>query len=300
MFGYIRPFTPELRMREYEAYKAVYCGLCGQLGRSFGPIARLTLSYDFAFLAMLHYAVGDTPPAIEMGRGCHFVPMRKRPVCQPGEALAFSADMALITLYHKLRDNIRDSKLLGRTACRVGLPFAGWAHKKAAARYPGCEAAVAEAMSAQQELEQKKTASIDAACQPTALAMQTICGQLSGDTAKKRILERIGYLIGRYVYLCDALDDLAVDLKTGSYNPFIHRHGLEKDADGQFLKAAFLQGRDAIYLTAGEAGKAFALLDPAFFGPVLENVFYLGLRARADEILAARQPELATTKESGA
>ena len=28
MFGYVRPFKPELRMKEYEAYKAVYCGLC--------------------------------------------------------------------------------------------------------------------------------------------------------------------------------------------------------------------------------------------------------------------------------
>ena len=80
MFGYIKPFTPDLRLREYEAYKAVYCGLCGQLGRSFGPVARMTLSYDFAFLAMLHYAAGDQAPVIEMGRGCAFVP-RKRPVC---------------------------------------------------------------------------------------------------------------------------------------------------------------------------------------------------------------------------
>jgi len=271
-------------MREYEAYKAVYCGLCGQLGRSFGPVARLTLSYDFAFLAMLHYAVGATPPVIEIGRGCAFAP-RKRPVCRPGESLAFSADMAIIMLYHKLQDNIYDSRFLGRMACRAGLPFAGRAHKKAVARRPESEAAVAEAMNAQQKLEQNKTASIDAACQPTALAMQAICGQLSEDPAKKRILERIGYLVGRYVYLCDALDDLDRDLKYGAYNPFIYRHKLEKDTDRHTLEAAFLQGRDAIYLTAGEAGKAYALLEPSFFGPVLENVFYQGLRARADEIL---------------
>ncbi|MCL2857210.1 MAG: DUF5685 family protein [Oscillospiraceae bacterium] len=286
-------------MREHEAYKAVYCGLCGQLGRSFGPVACMTLSYDFAFLAMLHYAAGKTAPIIESGRGCHFVPTRKRPVCQPGEALAFSADTAIITLYHKLRDNIQDSRFLGRAACRAALPFAARAHKKATARRPDCEAAIAEAMSAQGELERCKTASIDAACQPTALAMQTVCGQLSEDPAKKRILERIGYLVGRYVYLCDALDDLAKDLKYGGYNPLIYRYGLEPDADKASLEAAYLQGRDAIYLTAGEAGKAFALLEPTFFGPVLENVFYQGLRARADEIFAGSRPELAS-KESGA
>jgi len=288
LFGYIRPFKPELRICEYEAYKAVYCGLCGQLGRSFGPLARLTLSYDFAFFAMLYYAANDTPPVIENKRGCHFVLTRKRPVCQPGEALEFSADVAILSLYHKLRDNIQDGRLVSRTAYRMSLPVVGLAHKKAAARHPECEAIIAAAMVAQHRLEQNGTSSIDAACQPTAQAMQDICAGMSQDATKKRVLERIGYLIGRYVYLCDALDDLTQDLKTGNYNPFVLRYGLQKNTDKACLDAAFLQGRDTIYLTAGEAGKAFALLEPSFFGPVLENVFYLGLRTRVDEILAKR------------
>ena len=66
LFGYVKPFKPDLRVRELETYKAVYCGLCGQLGEAFGPAARLTLSYDFVFLAMLHYAVTpDARPVFE-------------------------------------------------------------------------------------------------------------------------------------------------------------------------------------------------------------------------------------------
>ena len=53
MFGYIKPYRPELKLRELEEYKAVYCGLCKELGRSYGIFARFTLSYDFAFLAMV-------------------------------------------------------------------------------------------------------------------------------------------------------------------------------------------------------------------------------------------------------
>ena len=56
MFGYVKPYKPELRVRELEEYKAVYCGLCRELGQSFGLFARFTLSYDFAFLAMLKTA----------------------------------------------------------------------------------------------------------------------------------------------------------------------------------------------------------------------------------------------------
>ena len=286
-------------MCEYDAYKAVYCGLCGQLGKSFGPVARLTLSYDFAFLAMFGYAVGGQAPVIEKGR-CHFNPMRKLPVCAPGEQLAFSADMAIIMLYYKLIDNIRDGGLACRALMGTGRPFAARAHKKAAARWPECEAAVAAAMSSQQELETNRTASVDAACQPTALAMQAILAQLCDDPAKKRVLERVGYLIGRYVYLCDALDDLEKDLKTVAYNPLIFRYKLEKDADKAALSDVFSHGRDALYLTAGEAGKAYQLLDTAVFGPILDNMFYQGLKAGVDEILLRRAPKMADARQEQA
>ena len=32
MFGYVKPCSAQLRVCEYETYKAVYCGLCKQLG----------------------------------------------------------------------------------------------------------------------------------------------------------------------------------------------------------------------------------------------------------------------------
>ena len=53
MFGYIKTCTPQLRLCEWEAYRGIYCGLCRTLGRRFGPLARLTLSYDFTFYATL-------------------------------------------------------------------------------------------------------------------------------------------------------------------------------------------------------------------------------------------------------
>ena len=57
MFGYIKTCTPQLRLCEWEAYRGIYCGLCRTLGRRFGPLARLTLSYDFTFYATLEMAL---------------------------------------------------------------------------------------------------------------------------------------------------------------------------------------------------------------------------------------------------
>lgn len=51
MFGYVRPYKDEMKVREYEQYKGIYCGLCRALGKEYGIFTRLTLSYDCTFFA---------------------------------------------------------------------------------------------------------------------------------------------------------------------------------------------------------------------------------------------------------
>ena len=59
MFGYVKAHKPELKMAEYDTYKAVYCSLCRQLGKDYGVFAKFILSYDFVFLAMLKLGLQD-------------------------------------------------------------------------------------------------------------------------------------------------------------------------------------------------------------------------------------------------
>ena len=57
MFGYVKPNIPELRVRENELYKATYCGLCRTMGKTTGCLSKLTLNYDFAFLALVRFVL---------------------------------------------------------------------------------------------------------------------------------------------------------------------------------------------------------------------------------------------------
>ena len=116
----MRPLEGQLRVCELEAYKAVYCGLCRQLGQSFGLPARFTLSYDASFLALLGLALAEEKPAMAPGR-CPFNPLGKRPVCREAPALAFAADVAVLLLYWKLRDNLTDEGPGRRLLARSGL-----------------------------------------------------------------------------------------------------------------------------------------------------------------------------------
>ena len=68
MFGYIRVDKSELKIKDYEMYKAVYCTLCRKLGRKYGILSRLTLSYDFTFLALLNMSLKNSCDMIERKR----------------------------------------------------------------------------------------------------------------------------------------------------------------------------------------------------------------------------------------
>mgnify|MGYP004669227519 CR=1 FL=1 len=275
MFGYIRPFKPELKIREFETYKAVYCGLCHQLGRSFGAAARLTLSYDFAFFALLYMAVAPECPSFKRCV-CIANPVRKRTCCTDDAALSFSADAAAISMYYKVRDNIADGRWWEKLLWRALLPFVSGAERRARKRRPELDEAFAEMMAAQAEAE-RGGADMDAAAEPTARAMSKMFAMCPCEgEAQRRVLERLGYLIGRYIYLCDAADDLESDIKKRRFNP------LKGEENG--TEAA----RAAIYLTIAEAQAAFALMETRRYGEIVENIVSLGLKSRADQLLAPK------------
>ena len=57
VFGYVRPFKPEMKVREYELYEAVYCGVCSAVRRRYGAGAAAALSYDLTFLSLMGIGV---------------------------------------------------------------------------------------------------------------------------------------------------------------------------------------------------------------------------------------------------
>ena len=53
MFGYVVASWKELTKEQQDRYGAVYCGICRRIQAQSGSGARLGLSYDMAFLALL-------------------------------------------------------------------------------------------------------------------------------------------------------------------------------------------------------------------------------------------------------
>lgn len=275
MFGYVKPYNPELRVRELEEYKAVYCGLCKQLGRSFGVFARFTLSYDFAFLAMLKTAL-DSEICPETERcACIAHPFCKRIRVRENAAMQMAARAAMISVYYKLLDDRADEGFFRRIGAALLLPFAKRARRKALAFADGAAAdeAAAKMSAAQAQLETEKCPIPDAAAEPTANFLAAVLKNCAATAEQAAVLERFGYLLGHYIYLCDALDDLEDDRRRGRYNPFLYAGG-----------EAAIAAKNALFLTTAELSDDFDLLELHRYEGILENIIRIGLRAEVIRI----------------
>ncbi len=270
MFGYIRASKGELKVKEYELYKAVYCSLCKELGKSYGFLSRLTLSYDFTFLALLNMSLKDTSDTYERKR-CAFNPLKKCNYCKSGENFKMPSAAAMIMIYYKILDNIADERTFKKITYLILKPIFSRAHKKAAEKYPEIEEIVREYTYEQRSIEAQNSTSLDAAAHPTAKAMSQILALCSDDETQKRVLDRLGYCVGRYIYLLDAACDLEQDIKNGSYNV------LKSELTGDVREYARQRITPQLYFCANEAARALELLDIKKHKDILGNIIYLGL-----------------------
>lgn len=282
MLGYIRTDAPELRLRDSECYRAIYCGLCRQMGKCTGQCSRLSLSYDFAFLAAFRMSLTNESMELQKNR-CLVHPFKKRNTATNSPALAFCADASAILTYHKCRDDVDDEKGLRKLRARVALEFFSSAYRRAKRRYPALNDKIHSLL--QELLQYEKDTSLPpSADAPAAIfgnLMAAVCAEgLEGIEA--RIATTFGRAIGHWVYLIDAADDYRKDLASGSFNPFVRLFGDGMTEDDACGIAVSLKR----YLA--DAENAFLLIDH-FPTPevreILCNILYLGLPKTADRIL---------------
>ena len=273
MFGYVRPLQPELRVRDYDAYHAAYCGLCRALAKRYGFRSRFLVNYDMTFLFLVRASV--RPAALARNCFCPARFWRKKPcICDDGGYDRVSA-CTVILCYCKILDNIRDSGFWKGIGYRLLKLVYHRPWKKASKDAPEFADLVRTKLLALSELEAAQSPSLDATADAFA-AIVSACADDLPDEAVRRPVQALLYQVGRHIYLCDALDDLAEDLRADGYNPLRYRFVPTQTG---------LQAEDLAYLgrlmdsSVNLAGAALSLLPVRQYGALLENIVYLGLPA---------------------
>ncbi|OGO79436.1 MAG: hypothetical protein A2Y23_06910 [Clostridiales bacterium GWB2_37_7] len=282
MFGYIIPDKPELKMKEYEMFRAYYCGVCKSMGRSFGPISRFALNYEAVFLGLLLSAVNKENSVMKK-EGCFANPFKKKWVIKNNKYVDFAADINVLLTYYKLIDNWQDER---HFASYAGKLLFKSGYNRAFSKNSSTASAIISALEKQKNLEQKKCSSIDEAAEPTAEMIRDVLliGCKNADENVQKSMEWLGYNLGKWIYTIDAYDDIEKDIKSGSYNPLLLQYDYKQQPIVEFKNAIKLDIERDLLFTLSQAASVIELLDMNNKG-IIENIVYMGMNNKTNKIL---------------
>ncbi len=293
MLGYIKASPASLDADSFSQYQGIYCSLCKQLGKRYGFLARMTLSYDFTFLAMLRMALQKKECSFSACH-CSFSPFCKRLACSDIETLATTADTAVLLTYYKLQDNVTDSRGVKQLVYRFLLAFARRWQRKAALHLPKTDAHIAAYIQKQAETETAKVASVDAAADPFACFLGALIAPMG---SIEDPLYRFGYCLGRWIYLTDAIDDLYKDVTSGNYNPYALSHELTTDTPPETVRETQQQGIFALNACLAECKASYDTLTIYRFDPLLRNILYQGMPSVQQDLPLSKKERRRAAKQ---
>ena len=276
MFGYVNIYKDELKIKDFQHFKAYYCGLCKELGKKFNQLVRLGLNYDFTFLAIMADAMCDGEILLKK-EGC-IKNFSKRNVVTSNSAVSFAADMSILLTYYKLLDDIRDDKSI--KAMFAILPY-WFAKRKLDLSYSQLASSVKANIDALSAIEKNGTEYVDKACHPFAAIMQEMFEFICKGSG------RLGYNIGRYVYLADACDDMHNDFSKKRFNVLCTAYKYTGTPDENIRKSI----EDTMYMTLGSIAYEYEALPKFKNREILDNIIYLGIRAKTDYLLKKAMTE---------
>lgn len=272
MFGYVQIYKDELKVKEYNVFRSYYCGLCKTLKDEYGFSSRMGLNYDSVFLALILSSVTNAEFFCQAER-CIANPFRKKAVAQTNKCLSYSAGVMVILALLKLRDNMHDEHSIKSFFAYCCMRRA---KRHVLKRYGGLYKKSEEFIFALSRLEADRCASIDQLSHEFASLMQLLfTPDFIEDQNTRRILGHMGYMLGRFIYILDAYEDMEKDKKKNCFNVFLLNPALP---DKEELRAS-------LTFTLSSVASSYELLTLKVNKSILDNIIYLGLSNVLDNVL---------------
>ncbi|MDO5702575.1 MAG: DUF5685 family protein [Lachnospiraceae bacterium] len=261
MFGYVTVNEDDLKVRELRRYRGFYCGLCRSLKKRHGIRGQAVLPYDMVFVDLLLNGLYEMP-LTEESRVCMAHPTKKQHMLY-NEITDYCADMGLMLAYYKMLDDASDDK---KTVRAIGAKMLEKRVGRVKEAWPRQSAAVEDCISRLSQCEKSGGSGIDEIAGLTGRMLGEIL--VMEEDAWSDILRRLGFDLGKFVYLMDAYEDLEKDRKKGSFNPW------ETLADRKDFDAL---AENALMILMGDASREFEKLPIIEDAEILRNIMYSGV-----------------------
>ena len=287
MFGYIRPYKSDLLMRQWSYYQSVYCGLCKSIGKNYGQLPRLTVTYDLTFLALLLFSVSEQEASFH-NEVCVLNPIKKKTVMTTNAILEITAAVSVMLAWYKGKDNLKDGKYFSGRAINLGL---NRVHKKIAAQYSEIDNLISKNLSDLDRYEQQEPdlgagnvfgrllAEIFEFCLKHLFQYNLIKISEAEQDSLTKSFYFLGNDVGKWIYLIDAIDDLEQDRDNKNWNPFLL-------FDGEKARTIAAQELENIELSIDRSA---ALLPYIRDSSMIANIVQKGLPSVRQEILSGHK-----------
>jgi hypothetical protein len=282
MFGYVTPCKMELKIKDFEKFKAYYCGLCITIKKSFGNLPRLALNYDMAFLAVLLDSLNENNINIKK-HFCSFHPMQKRLIVIENSPLEYAAFCNVLLTYHKLLDNIYDdnSKL-----SRVYSSVLNIYLKKAPEKYKKNSDYIGNSLKELSTAENNVTGkTLDELSHHFADLTGFILSSYPRETKNSENLYWLGYNLGKWIYIIDAFDDLEKDMNNRKFNALNSIYNIDNKSYSELVEQITARVDFTLTSCAQSCLECLGKLPIQKNHDLLHNILQLGLMEKMDKIL---------------
>lgn len=273
MFGYIAINKAEMKFKDYDMYHSYYCGLCKRLKECYGIRGQVTLSYDMTFLIVLLTGLYEPETKLE-AVNCIAHPLEKH-AARTNAFTDYAAAVNLILSYYKCKDDWEDEH---KRKSHLGAKLLKSKMKGIQQTYPDKVAAVSKNLKRLSILEQENEHDLD--------LMAGLFGNIMAELFAVRqdewepSLRKIGFFLGKFIYLMDAYEDVEKDIRSGNYNPF--KEGFQNTD-------RFAEGcKQLLTLMMSECSREFEKLPILLHADILRNILYSGVWCRYTEVTARR------------
>lgn len=260
MFGYVTANYGELTRDQARRYTSVYCGICREIRLRSSQTARLALSNDMAFLAMLLMSLYE-PEEQEKNGFCLLHPVSRK-IWVDNEYIRYAADMNVVLAYYNALDDWEDD---GKHTSRLVADALEKHCLRIEEAYPRQMQAIRDSIRRLSALEKENCPNPD---EPAA-AFGSLMAELFvfREDLWAPTLRRMGSALGRFIYLMDASVDYDRDRKHGKYNPFLAM-GTGKDRE---------KWQEYLVITMGRCTDAYERLPLVQDKAILDNILYSGV-----------------------
>lgn len=214
MFGYVTPCISELKVKDYEKFKAYYCGLCRSIKHNIGNIPRIALNYDMTFLAILLDSLSDKKLGYEIKK-CLVHPIKKKVILEDTPALEYASFYNITLSCYKFLDDINDDHSI-KNRFLYGA-FKIYLNKLPETFNPSVNYIKNSLYNLSRIENSNECSSFDSICHPFSDLTAFVLSNYTSENREN--LYWLGYNLGKWIYIIDAVDDLEKDMKNNRFNP---------------------------------------------------------------------------------